>query len=326
MGTVFPATFAPDSVGICVLGGAGALLGLAFLIAGSAWRRGRPAFGLALLVLAAAAALVPLLGPSGKLWVTPLLLAGAGAARRLSSWPPVRRLLTAAATLAAQPAAQATALLVAGPLLIAGWACYSEGLLASGTEPAAGGYGATLDGGQPELLPLWTDQGGTVPVIHIPTSDRPAGDSAEAQLVQKEGLELRLLRTGEPSWSSNCHGWVFTAGRYLIDGEAVDLILKDNGYQRVATPQPGDLIVYRAGYGGGIAHTGVVRVAGPELLLVESKWNELGVYLHRPEDYHPRLGLTRAFYRSPRRGHLLRGLDDATGPAETAAADKPSSR
>jgi hypothetical protein len=147
----------------------------------------------------------------------------------------------------------------------------------------------------------------------------------EAELVRREGLELRLLRAGEPSWASNCHGWVFTAGRYLIDGDAVDLILQDNGYQRVEAPQAGDLIVYRSSAQGAVAHTGVVRVAAPDLLLVESKWSELGVYLHRPEDYHPRLGLAYDYYRSPRHGHLLHGLE-ATRTAEPAAAGKLSTQ
>jgi hypothetical protein len=316
---VIATTFAPDAVGICVLGGGAALLGLTALVAGSALRRprGRLAFGLALVALGAAAAAAGLLSGSGELWLPPLLLAVFGAAGVLSSWPRCRRLFAAAAAVAARPPVQAVALLVAGPLLVAGWAWDAEGWLTSRTETGPARYGPSLQGGRPEALALWTDQGGTVPVTAIAAAGRPVDAAAEAQLVQSKGLELRLLRTGEPSWGSNCHGWVFTAGRYLLDGEAVDLILQDNGYRRVATPRAGDLVVYRAG--GGVAHTAVVRVAGPDLLLVESKWNELGVYLHRPADYHPRLGLACEFYRSPRHGHLLRGLEE-TGTAETAAA------
>jgi hypothetical protein len=256
------------------------------------------------------------LSGSGELWLPPLLLAVFGAAGALSAWPATSR----AAALAARPGVQAAALLVAGPLLLAGWVCSAEGWLASPGEAARPArYGPSPEGGRPEALALWTDQGGTVAVTRIPAAGRPVTEAAEVQLMHSEGLELRLLRTGEPSWGSNCHGWVFTAGRYLLDGEAVDLILQDNGYQRVAAPRPGDLAVYRAGPGAAVAHTGVVRVARTDLLLVESKWSELGVYLHRPQDYHPRLGLACEYYRSPRRGHLLRGLED-TGPAETAAA------
>jgi hypothetical protein len=318
---VFATTLLPDPVAVCVLGGGAALLGLTALVAGPALRRprGRRTFGLALLVLAVVAAVAPLLGPAQKLWLPPLLPAAVGGlAWLLSAWPSGRSLCAGLAALAVRPGVQAVALLAGGPLLLAGWAWHAENwLLTSGRAGGQGRYGPALEGGQPEMLTLWTDQGGTIPVTRIPAAGRSVEAAAEAHLVHSEGLELRLLRTGAASWGSNCHGWVFTAGQYLLAGEAVDPILRDNGYQPVATPRPGDLVVYRAGHSGSVAHTGVVRLADPDLLLVESKWNELGVYLHRPEDYHPRLGLTCEYYRSPRRGHLLHGLDPAS-PSETA--------
>ena len=32
----------------------------------------------------------------------------------------------------------------------------------------------------------------------------------------------------------NCHGWVFTGGRFWVSGEDVPRILEDNGYRRVS--------------------------------------------------------------------------------------------
>ena len=79
------------------------------------------------------------------------------------------------------------------------------------------------------------------------------------------------------------------------------MILADNGYQEVSPPAPGDLIVYRERRGQ-VDHTAVVRFVG-DLVLVEGKWNCLGRYVHRPEQYP--YGQTFAYYRSARRGHLL---------------------
>src|SRR5262249_10677123 len=83
----------------------------------------------------------------------------------------------------------------------------------------------------------------------------------------------------------------------------VDKILEDNGYSTAAKPQAGDAIVYRNEFGI-IVHTGVVRLANGDSVLIESKWGPLGRFLHAPADqaYSTRW----IFYRSPRNGHVLR--------------------
>jgi hypothetical protein len=148
-----------------------------------------------------------------------------------------------------------------------------------------------------------------------------ADEVAEVRMVRKYGLQGRLLRTPPPSWGSNCHGWVFTGGRFGLEGGDVERILQDNGYQAVTTPQAGDLAIYRDRYGH-IGHSAVVRAAEEGRVLLESKWGHLGRYLHRPEDYRPVLAWT--YYRSPRHGHLLQGLNAPSPSADDLESGRPS--
>ena len=112
-------------------------------------------------------------------------------------------------------------------------------------------------------------------------------DSADADIEQKyeanlrAGMPLKLIQTAAGDPTSNCHGWVFAAGRFHLRGQDVDTILADNGYAQVSAPRPGDVIVYR-GANGTVLHSGVVRLADDDQILIESKWGSLGRYLHQP--------------------------------------------
>jgi hypothetical protein len=108
----------------------------------------------------------------------------------------------------------------------------------------------------------------------------------------------KLVRTAEPFPSSNCHGWVFTGGRFGIQDAHVAAILKENGYAPVNGERDSDLAIYRVD--GRIKHTGIVRIRDGRTL-VESKWGPFGVFLHTPAS-HPG---SFEFYRSRRAGHLL---------------------
>jgi hypothetical protein len=141
-----------------------------------------------------------------------------------------------------------------------------------------------------------------------PGADRLA---AEAAMLEELGLAGRVVATGPPDPSYNCHGWVFADGRAVVNAD-VELILHDNGYAPVAEPQPGDVIVYRDD-GGAVTHTGLVRQVGTwGAVLVESKWSGNGRYFH-PAEVQP-FGDQWAYYRSARPGHLLRGLGDQPAP------------
>jgi hypothetical protein len=211
--------------------------------------------------------------------------------------------------LAGQPRVQGTAFLLACPAVLAGWTLAVEQRLPDWQPAETGLEFAPVPNRPPEEeRTAWTDRGTPIPVYCTRLHEtQPEDLLAEKYLVQTQGRHARLIRTSGPNRASNCHGWAFTGGRYLVLGEDVEKILTDNGYQVVTAPRVGDLVVYRTPYGQ-IAHSGVVRVADEELILVESKWSHHGRYLHLPDDYDPSFSWT--CYRSSRAGHLLRGLEN----------------
>src|SRR5262249_9036483 len=89
--------------------------------------------------------------------------------------------------------------------------------------------------------------------------------------------------------------------------------LQDNRYSAVSSPRAGDLAVYH-NPSGEVTHTGIVRLAADGLILIESKWGQLGRFVHTPTE-HCYTDSTCTSYRSPRTSHLLRGLE-AGAPAE----------
>src|SRR5262249_48665231 len=130
---------------------------------------------------------------------------------------------------------------------------------------------------QPAPVVAFSDRGGSI-TLYPTTLREPLSCSLESEgrFLRKAGLELQLIRTGLPTPASNCHGWVFTGGRFSLGGEVVERVLDDNGYTEVDTPQVGDLVVYRCG-GRHVLHTGVVKGVGAEgLVLVESKFSMHG--------------------------------------------------
>ena len=133
---------------------------------------------------------------------------------------------------------------------------------------------------------------------------------AEERYLRSAQLREQVIRQSTADERTNCHGWVFTGGRFILSGVDVDLILKENDYTEQKMPQPGDLVIYRANEA--VTHTAVVQyVAGGQPVLVRSKWGSLGVFIH-PIDKSP-YGTSFAYYRSPRAGHLL-----AAAPAAPA--------
>jgi len=148
-----------------------------------------------------------------------------------------------------------------------------------------------------------------------------------------DGFDGRVIVADSSRSPANCHGWVFTGGRFQVGGADVQRILDDNGYVAVATPRPGDLIVYRD-EPGRIVHTGLIKAIGPEgFVLIESKWGPLDIYWHTPHDqvYSQRFEYWRSARRTPprdrrasRRGAPRPGA--LTLPAVTAPAAGRSTR
>jgi len=110
-----------------------------------------------------------------------------------------------------------------------------------------------------------------------------------------------LVRLAEPNPQSNCHGWIFTQGRFGVPDALVPAILEDNGYAIVQDPREGDLAVFTRDTV--VHHSGVVRSGPGGEVLIESKWGPFGVYRHTPEAHPYPKHCT--YYRSARRRHLL---------------------
>jgi len=298
-----------------------ALLGLPLLLARpSPRRRLCLAVLLGVCLLAGLATEVPPLDQLAAFRLPLLTLAGAGLGCLILSSPYPARVMAVALTLAGSSRVQGAVLLAGAPLLVMGWCWHIEqdATRAPGPEnlvvdgPARGAFDET-----PHVAR--TDRGSPVTVFDVARHETLAADeAAEAHLIQSRALERRVIRTAAPDRGSNCHGWVYTGGRYWVDGADVERILQENGYQVVSTPQAGDLVIYRDH--GRIAHSAVVRVVtNAGFILLESKWSHLGCFLHAPEDYC--FPSPCMYYRSSRAGHLLRGLDgEQSEPGEPAAS------
>ncbi|HJZ59763.1 MAG TPA: CHAP domain-containing protein [Gemmataceae bacterium] len=162
-----------------------------------------------------------------------------------------------------------------------------------------------------------TTDRGTPVVLKEPTDPRARDEMAglEERYFQTREFRRHIIRQERADDRSNCHGWVFTGGRYWVTGNQVDLVLRENGYRPVAPPHPGDLIVYRNA--DEIAHSAIVRYVTDGLpVMVEGKWGCTGVYLHLVDQSC--YGADYTYYRSRRHGHLLAGIDGPSPPAETA--------
>lgn len=163
-----------------------------------------------------------------------------------------------------------------------------------------------------------TDRGTRI-ALEEPISPRDPDElnGTESLVLQRTNLVEYVIRRGPANDHSNCHGWIFTGGRFQVRGADVETILQENAYRQVDDPQPGDLVVYRNA--GTVTHTAIVRYVTQGLpLLVESKWGNLGVYLH-PVDRSV-YGTDYTIYRSSRPGHLLAGFDRPVGADTTSVS------
>jgi hypothetical protein len=147
-----------------------------------------------------------------------------------------------------------------------------------------------------------TDQGRIFSVFRFHTDDNNFNE-------QWHDILNQIVRVALPDLQSNCHGWVFANGRYVLSPATVAALLQDNGYSIVEAPLPGDVIVYRDA-AGEIVHSGRVRrVHEDGQVWIESKWGPGGRYLHRPEDQVYSDLFT--YYRSARRSHELQIVQTA---------------
>jgi len=308
------------TLGLGLLGFALPVLALAGLL----FRRPQAAKGLRLappLLAAAGAALAWALG----FWLAPVVLLTLSALFLVTTSTAVGRLLGRGVQGFGRARVQWCALLMAGPALAVAWVCRDQ---ANQSPPWSLPPDVQVGRTPASLRPVkttqaLTDAGQPVPLYRTtdPAPTRELRDY-ERRLVQNMAGDMIATDTGTGTLASNCHGWVFTGGRYWVQSDAVGRIVKDNGYREVKAPQAGDLVVYRES-DGRVVHSGVVRYVDERGgALVESKWGVVGCFLH-PADRHCYVGADPAFFRSPRTGHLLRGLSgstDGTLPPPTTAA------
>jgi hypothetical protein len=283
----------PTIIGILWLGFGGAVLGVLGVLLRRSTR------GLALLeygplVVAGTAATLAAMGEEPKYALVP---AGAAAMWLLLRWDFLRRPMVSWALLVA-----------VSPALALAWAnAVTPPMAEPWSEPLIlqADY-SEVDNGQ-----VRTDAGKVVKV-HAPTR---AATNEELTPFQFQTRLPNLICLAPPGVDHNCHGWVFTDGRYWVNSVEVEPILQDNGYALVYQPRPGDLIVYR-NHDKKVVHTGVVRAADDLGVLIESKWDKRGRYIHTPDnqDY----AVHFEYYRSPRSGHILHGITPRPGVAPSA--------
>lgn len=147
----------------------------------------------------------------------------------------------------------------------------------------------------------YTDLGTAIPLHRY--EDIAEGEEISPMELIPPATAGRLIVEDPHESFANCHGWVFTGGKYMVRGQFVDTILQDNGYFPVSTPIVGDIVIYRDGTHTPV-HTGLVKAVGQDgFVLVEGKWGSLGVYLHLPHEQP--YSRDFEYYRSNRPGHLL---------------------
>jgi hypothetical protein len=187
----------------------------------------------------------------------------------------------------------------------------SPSTLNNAEDPA----GMTRVGESARPLQAFTDAGRPIRIFAYTGEARPPQVTVTPRKIGSpldRPVPPRMIQVGRPDLHYNCHGWTFTGGQYLLDSRSVEQLLQDNGYQKVAKPEVGDLIIYRDEET--ITHSGVVKALGNDgFVLIESKWGLQSRYLHEPDVSN--YGSAYEYYRSPRPGHLLMGLPDSSPPA-----------
>jgi hypothetical protein len=160
-----------------------------------------------------------------------------------------------------------------------------------------------------ELIAV-TDRGRTVELWRpkVPWSDAELNDR-ERRSLQLVNAKSDLPRVAPANESTNCHGWVFTGGRYVLGNLDIEKILTDNDYVAIEHPRPGDLAIYRNN--GGVSHTAVVREAEPgHPIIVESKWSWMSAFRHAVDESI--YGKDYQFFRTTRPDHLVKVVSRST--------------
>lgn len=160
--------------------------------------------------------------------------------------------------------------------------------------------------GQVEKDVYWigeTDRGTAIPLFHFGADDQKFLSFAQSFEGRFPSFSNTVISRQSADKEANCHGWVFTGGKFLVRGESVEKILEDNGYRSVKEPAAGDVIVYRS-IAGQILHTALVQaILNDGTVLAESKWGIDQRFIHLPE--HQPYSRDFTYYRTHRRDHRI---------------------
>jgi len=294
---------------MAVLGVGGVLVGLTELGLGCMRRRTWPISLAIAAVLALAGGTAFALGEGRNFGQPALALAGALV---------LMLLVRSKHSLAGRPLVQGALLVVVGGALMT-WAVYrlEQGLESEllDSDVALAQMADPIDPNSPPALMAQTDAGTPIPLFEPSSSALAAPLDVEARFLHDQRLNGKAIQTAPSDVHYNCHGWVFTGGRFWLRGGQVEAVLKDNAYQPVEKPHKGDLAVFRNPLGE-VTHTGLVRTGTGGTVLIESKWGRFGRFVHGPDE-HAYRGHQVTYYRSPPGTHLLKGLgdDDRAVPA-----------
>lgn len=152
-----------------------------------------------------------------------------------------------------------------------------------------------------------TDAGTIVPLYKLNVTEELFADYVRTSEEKFKSFNHGGIHREHPDRMANCHGWVFTGGRFLLKGHDVENILSDNNYVLVSKPKPDDIVIYRD-ITGQILHTALVQVVLRDgTIITESKWGIDQRFLHLPADQP--YSSEFEYYRTDRPNHLIRILD-----------------
>lgn len=152
-----------------------------------------------------------------------------------------------------------------------------------------------------------TDEGTSIPLYRFAIDDNRFEEYALSSEMRFKIFGNAMIHREDADKMANCHGWVFTDGRFLLKGIDVDRILCENHYELVADPRPSDIVIYRDEMGS-ILHTALVQgILQDGTVITESKWGIDQRFLHLPakQPYSQHF----EYYRTHRPNHLIRIRD-----------------
>ncbi len=128
-----------------------------------------------------------------------------------------------------------------------------------------------------------TDKGTKIPLFHFTMTDEEFDDYQLGTKERFAAYGTALIHRDDADMAANCHGWVFTKGRFLVRGEDVDAILAENGYEVVTAPKIGDVVIYRD-FNKIVRHTGLVQgVLGMGRFLSKANGVSISVFFTAPK-------------------------------------------